>query len=523
MADPAALPLSLLQRLCTAEEMRAMDRHAIEALGLPGRLLMENAGHQVAAQVQRLLRGRGAAGPIAVCCGAGNNGGDGYVAARLLSNAGLETVVVRLGTPAAADALANAQAFQAFGRVLDFDADPEAARASLRAAPALVDALFGTGLSRAVEGSARAFIAAMNASPAAVKVAVDVPSGVSSDTGAVLGEAVRCTHTVSFQVGKIGCYQYPGAEHAGRVRVAPVSIPRRWPEGAAPTFRLTRGFARRLLPGRPAAGHKGTFGHLLVLAGSAGMGGAALLAGLAALKVGTGLVTVGVPRVLLDRLLAGAPELMTLAPPGGPSDAFDGAHAEAMAQAALERDAVVLGCGLGRREETGAFVRDIVPRLTGPLLVDADGLYHLDPARLIERAVPAVLTPHPGELARLSGLGREALAADRVGHARRLAAAWNVVLVLKGAGTVVAAPSGEAFINPTGDSGLASGGTGDVLSGVIGGLLAQGLAPLAAALLGVYLHGLARDATRGRIAAAWFTAGDLVAGLNAALKALAPV
>jgi ADP-dependent NAD(P)H-hydrate dehydratase / NAD(P)H-hydrate epimerase len=290
--------------------------------------------------------------------------------------------------------------------------------------------------------------------------------------------------------------------------------------GAPATYRLTRAFARALLPARAAAGHKGTFGHVLAICGSAGMGGAAQLCGLAAAKVGTGLVTLAVPRALQDRFLAGAPELMTFAPEDGSAQHFASVHADALAAEAATRDAVVIGCGLGRAPETGDFVRALVPRIRAPLLLDADALYGLDVAALAGRALPAILTPHPGELARLSGLRVAELERNRVGHARTLARRWGVVLVLKGAGTVVAAPDDTVFINPTGDAGLATGGTGDVLSGTIGGFLAQGVAPLPAALLGVYVHGLARDLTRPALSAAAFTAMDLVRGLNAALLEL---
>ncbi|HEX7928542.1 MAG TPA: NAD(P)H-hydrate dehydratase [bacterium] len=514
------LPRHLLQRLCTAEEMRAMDHHAIEALGVPGRVLMENAAHEVAAAVQRLLPTRPLTHPVTVCCGGGNNGGDGYAVARLLTNAGIPTQVVQRGAPGTDDCRANADTWSHFGVTIDFDTDPKAAIAALNRSPAFVDALFGTGLSRTLEGPARELIAAMNAAPAPLKLGVDVPSGINADTGAVMGDAVRCSHTVCFQVGKIGLYQHPGAGYAGQVSIVPVSIPKQWPVDALATYRLTERFAQRLVPGRPAAGHKGTFGHLLAICGSAGMGGAALLSGQAALKVGTGLVTVGVPQALQDRFLAAAPELMTLAAPGGAPDAFDTSHAPALAEAAASRSAVVLGCGLGRAPDTTAFVNALVPRIEKPLLIDADGLYGLDLASLRGRAIPAVLTPHPGELSRLSGLSVEQLAQNRVEHARRLAATWQVVLVMKGAATVVASPKGEVFINPTGDAGLATGGTGDVLSGVIGGLLAQGLAPLPATLLGIYLHGLARDEQRTALSSASFTAHDLVLGLNLALQRL---
>ena len=521
-----ALPLHLLERLCTAEEMRRMDERAIQGWGLPARLLMENAGHEVAAHLQRLLRSRRAEGsilrqaPVAVCCGSGNNGGDGYAAARLLRNAGVHCLVIRSGAPRTPDARANAEAWTHFGRTLDWDTEEPACRTALAEAPGLVDALFGTGLSRALEGAVRGLIDAMNAAPAPVKLAVDLPSGIHSDTGAVLGAAVRATHTVCFQVAKIGCHQFPGAGLCGELKVVPVSIAPAWPPDATPTYRLSGRFVSAIRPPRPREGHKGTFGHLLAICGSAGMGGAAQLCGLAAAKIGTGLVTLAVPKALQDRFLAGAPELMTYAPPGGATEHFDASHADALAEEAARRDAVVLGCGLGRARETGAFVKALVPRLTGPLLLDADGLYHLTPDAVAGRGTPAILTPHPGELARLSGLSVETLQRDRVTHARQIARRWGVVLVMKGAGTVIAAPDGAVFINPTGDQGLATGGTGDVLTGMIGGFLAQGAEPLPAALLGVYAHGLARDLTRPALSSASFTAMDLIRGLNAALRSL---
>jgi hydroxyethylthiazole kinase-like uncharacterized protein yjeF len=525
-ASHAVLPLHLLERLCTADEMRRMDEHAIRELGLPARILMENAGHEVASHLQRLLHsvfpGFKAATrpPVIVCCGTGNNGGDGYVAARLLRNAGVPALVIRSGEPHTTEAQANAEAWKHFGATLDWATEEAACRSALAQSPAFVDALFGTGLSRVLEGPVRELIAAMNAAPTPIKMAVDIPSGIQTDTGQVLGDAVRATHTVSFQVGKIGCYQYPGAEYGGDLKVVPVSIPRAWPSVAPATYKLNRRFAAALLPTRPRHGHKGTFGHLFAICGSSGMGGAAQLSGLAAAKVGTGLVTLAVPKALQDRFLASAPELMTYAPSDGSTEHFEVPHADGLADEAARRDAVVLGCGLGRAWETGALVEELVPRISQPLLVDADGLFQLPIDLVGHRAVPAILTPHPGELSRLSGVTVADLEQDRISHARALASRWGVVLVMKGAGTVVAAPDGTTFINPTGDQGLATGGTGDVLSGVIGGFLAQGLAPLSAATLGVFIHGLARDLTRDKLSSASFTAMDLIRGLNEAVKSL---
>ncbi len=530
ISPPNPYPFHRAHRLATAAEMRAMDAHAIDQLGLPGRVLMENAAQHVAQRVLERLAERfgqssvdepdGFSGSIVVVCGRGNNGGDGYAVARLLADRGLPVTAISAGQPAGADALANAEAWERFGITLDWEADGPKAVAALNTAAALVDALFGTGLTRTVEASAAALIDALNAAAAAggaPVIAVDVPSGVDSDTGQVLGCAVQCTDTVSFQAAKPGCFQHPGAALAGRVEVAPISIPRPWPRESAPTYLRDESLVATLLPQRPAAGHKGTFGHVLTLCGSSGMGGAALLASRGALAVGAGLVTAGVPAILLDRFVPHAPELMTLSAPGGGDAAFEATHAPFMLAQAQERTACVLGCGLGRQEETGAFVREIVAGLERPLLVDADGLYHLKSEHLRARPAPTVLTPHPGELARLSGTPRKELSADRVAHTRRLAAEFNAVLVLKGAASVIAAPDGSAFINPTGDSGLAGAGSGDVLSGIIGGLLAQGLAALPAALAGVYLHGMARDLMAAEISAAAFTASDLFAGLNRAL------
>ena len=524
MTDPsAALPLALLQRLCTSREMARMDAHAIETVGISGKALMENAAGSVAACLLRLFGEAGAKRPVVVCCGSGNNGGDGYAVARLLKADGVEVTVVKVGQPTGADAKANLAEWAARGDTVDFGSDPAAAASRLQGAGAIVDALFGTGLNRPVGGAAGELIAAINAAPAPIKLAVDVPSGMDSDSGRVWSSAVRCSHTVALQIGKVGCYQHPGAAFAGRTEIADISIPVRWEPSAPATYLLNSAFVRQLLPDRPAAGHKGTFGHLLTLCGSTGMGGAALLCSLAALKVGTGLVTAGVPRGLLDGFLAAAPELMTLSAEEGSPEAFQESQGDFFLEAARARSAVVVGCGVGQREATRAFVARVAAELELPLLIDADGLNLLGGKALAARAHPTVITPHPGELLRLSGLGREDLANDRVGQARRLAAEWGVVLLLKGAGSVVAAPGGEVFINPTGDDGLATAGTGDVLSGMIGGFLAQGLEPLAAALAGVYLHGLARDCRREELAPAYFTAGDLIEGINAALKTVAAV
>lgn len=538
-----AFPFALMTRLATAAEMRAMDEHAINHLKLPGRLLMENAAQAVVGkllaalspgyQSQEATSGSSiSTARIAVCCGTGNNGGDGYAVARLLANRGFSVTVIGLGQPVGDDALANAKAWAHFGATLDWHTQKSEVEVLLQKAVALVDAIFGTGLGRPVEGDAATLIQAFNKAPAPSKIAVDLPSGVDSDTGQVQGVATQCTHTVCLQTGKPGCWQHPGAEQAGEVSIAPISIPPHWPNDQAGCYLTTRQAASALLPPRPPAGHKGTFGHLLALCGSGGMGGAALLAGSAALKSGAGLVTMGVPGILRDTFVKEAPELMTLSPlvaadshatgaEAGQSAFFSAANLPFYLEEAQTRDALVIGCGLGRNPETAGFVAGILQETQNPLVVDADGLYHLNPDQLKARKAPTVITPHPGEMARLCGWEKSRLAEDRIGAARRFAGEWGVVLVLKGPATVVAAPDGAVCLNTTGDNGLASGGSGDVLTGIIGAFLAGGMPAFQAAVLGVYLHGLARDCQRSSITPAAFTAGNLLSGINPAMRLLA--
>ena len=520
-ADPIpnpALPTELLRRLADAATMKEMDRHAIEDLGLPGVVLMENAARSVVDQLDReVLRERPKA-RIVVCCGKGNNGGDGFAAARLLANRGYRVTVVDAGEAQTPDARHNQKLWQHFGESVSYPS-PDATR-RLEKADVILDAIFGIGLERPVEGAYREWIETMNANEQAIRVALDVPSGVSSDDSRVMGLAVQCHFTISFQFGKPGCFQQPGSSYCGRITVPDISITPKWPPHAPQTWRLTRAFTRALLPPLPADGHKGTFGHLLTVCGSAGMGGAALLASLSALKNGAGLVTACVPGVLRDRLPGGAPELMTLSPPGEQT-VFREEDSDFVENAAHQRSGVVLGCGLGRHPDTENLVRQLLPRIKKPLVLDADGLNAVTPDLLRFRDFPTILTPHPGELARLSGLSVEGIQVARLETVRRLAQEWKVVLVLKGAQTVIGDPEGRLYLNPTGNVGLATAGSGDVLAGVIGSFLAQGLSPVAAALAGVYLHGAAADSlVREGLPPCTLTASDLFRGLGLARQRL---
>jgi NAD(P)H-hydrate epimerase len=460
----------------TGAEMGAIDRDAIRA-GLPGRVLMETAGRAVAAAVWgRFPRVRR---PLVVC-GGGNNGGDGYVVARVLREHDdrVEPVVLVLGERErhSEEARANLDLLAAAGVETVALRDLKPLEHWLPRCDLIVDAVFGVGLARAVEGRVADVLQALWSAELPV-VAVDLPSGLSSDTGAALGPEPRADLIVTLGLPKLGLALRPDL---APVLVADIGLPPRDDMGQ---FVLTDAAVRRLLPERVPGGHKGTFGHVLVVAGSPGKTGAAVLATRGALRAGAGLATLAAIDALNPVYESQLVEAMTL-PVGKRLDA------RTLAAAADARDALVVGPGLGTERASVELVAGLLDALDKPAVVDADGLNAFaGRVEALRGPGPRVLTPHPGEAARLLGRG----VGDRVADARELAQRSGGVCVLKGARTVVAAPDGAVRVNPTGGPGLASGGTGDVLAGVIGALLAQGLTPLDAAAAGVYLHGRAGE------------------------------
>jgi NAD(P)H-hydrate epimerase len=496
--------------LVTAAEMRALDRHTIETLGVPGELLMESAGGAVAEAVLGLLP---AGGSVLVVCGAGNNGGDGLVAARHLHALGVPVRAALVGDAKAlrGDAAANLARARAAGVPI------EGERWRAPSAGVIVDALFGTGLARPVEGAAAASIRRIAASraahPASLRVvAVDLPSGLCADTGQVLGVVAPADLTVTLACAKPGLALEPGRSLAGRIRVARIGIADSAP-GVVPNAGVwTRARAGDALPARPAAGHKGSFGHALIVAGSEGKTGAAALAAQAAGRAGAGLVTIACPAGVNDVLELLCTEAMTAPVADTPERAFAASAAEAVLALGATREAVGLGPGIGRSPETLAFVTAVAKRLERPLALDADALYAYagEPQRLASRPAPTVLTPHPGEAAALLASNPAEINCDRLGAARELAARSRCVVILKGAATVSAAPDGRAFVNPTGGPALASGGTGDVLLGMLTGYLAQGVESFEAAALAAFVHGAAADRIAQRTGPAGLLAGDLV-------------
>ncbi|WJH37073.1 NAD(P)H-hydrate dehydratase [Paenibacillus sp. CC-CFT747] len=509
--------------IVTSEEMRKLDRHTIETIGLPALVLMENAGREIAREALELAREREAAGHRLrkrwlILAGKGNNGGDGLVAVRHLLEAGVRAEVVYAEPP---EALAGEAAVQrdiaarlgvpsfVYGtKEIPWDGYDGA-----------IDALLGTGAKGAPRGPYAALIREANAAGVPV-VAADVPSGLDADTGAVHEPCLRAERTVALAFLKRGLVQFPGAEAAGSVAVRPIGIPSALAEEHGVRVQLVTEAVLAELGldvsrKRSADSHKGSYGHALIAAGTQRMSGAGLLCAKAALRTGCGLATWAVPASLAPHLLGRLPEAML----AGIADAGHGdwthVAADAITALAAERDALAIGPGMGRYAEDAQWLREIWEGADCPLLLDADALNMLaeasDFASWPRREAGTVLTPHPGEMARLAGTTTAEVQKDRIGHASRYASEHGVTLVLKEARTVIAAPDGRVYLNPTGNAAMAKGGSGDVLSGVIVSLLAQGLSDVQAACFGVYLHGLAGDrAAASRLTDSSLLPGDLV-------------
>jgi NAD(P)H-hydrate epimerase len=509
--------------LVSAAQMRALDRHTIDDLGVPGDVLMESAGRAV---VQVVLAQLAPGDSVLVVCGPGNNGGDGLVVARHLHALGVPVRAALLSDRLSGDAAPQLARARKSGVPL------EGKRWRAPAAGVIVDALFGTGLARALTGDARASVrrinAARSARPGAVRViAVDLPSGLSSDTGQVLDAAVAADATVTLGLPKLGLAFEPGRGLAGRITVARIGIADSAHGVALDAMLWTRAGAAASLPARPRDGHKGTFGHALVVAGSEGKTGAAALCAEGAARAGAGLVTLACPAGLNDILEAKVTEAMTAPLPDTGRRQFAAAAEDGIVALAATRDAVGMGPGVGRDRETRGLVRALAKRLELPLALDADAVVAFaGELELLQiRRAPTVLTPHPGEAAAVLGVRPAQINADRAGAARELAARSGAVVLLKGAGTAVAAPTGELIVNPTGGPALATGGTGDVLLGIVTGLLAQGLPALRAAALAAYLHGAAADRIAARRGDTGLLAHELLLALPAVIAALrdAPV
>ncbi len=515
-------------RVLTAREMQAADRRTIEKVGLPGSVLMENAGAEVARLIgERFPKAR----RISVLCGKGNNGGDGFVVARRLLALAPTTYLLGRPEDVRGDARLHMLGYQrSGGRVITVHdaAVWESVRERALGAQLVVDALLGTGLQaqpRGLVGQVIGEVAAAAGGGPTV-VSIDIPSGVSSDTGALPWQAVKATLTVTFAAPKHGHVLPPACDAVGELAVVDIGIPDNvLAECGSRLGLLEAGDARAAFGQRAPGAHKGDCGHLLVLAGSVGKTGAAILAATAALRTGAGLVTVATPAPSLPLVVAaGRPEMMTEPLPVGPGEGLAPEALDRALSLASTRDAVVLGPGLGQAPSTRALVREFLKRNTKPVVVDADGLNALAGAGEVAGETTTVLTPHPGEMARLTGSSVAEVQRDRLKASTELALASGALVVLKGQRTIVADVAGRAAVNPTGNPGMATAGTGDALAGVIGALLARGREGWLAATAAVFLHGLAGDRAAARTGPESLLAGDLVDELAEAIRALkAPV
>lgn len=521
-------------KIVTPQQMRELDRAAVGERGIPGRVLMERAGSAVAAAVRGMLPPGDPAPLVVLLAGKGNNGGDALVAARLLSAHGIRTrtFLVGRGLDLEGDAAFNRDRLLRV-RLPLIELTGEEGMAglsgSLAGAAVVVDGIFGTGFRGAARGLPARVIEMVNrASRSAASprvVAIDIPSGLDGGSGEAGGAAVRADRTVTMGLVKSGLVRGEGLNLSGRITVADLGFPADLVAGPDSDLEsVDPGELTALLDPRPPASHKGDYGRLLIVAGSPGMTGAAVLAARAALRSGAGLVTLGVPRSLNPVLEGMVVEAMTLPLPETDEGTLSEEALGPILEFCRKADTVAVGPGLSSHRRTGRLVRALVKRCPVPLLLDADGLNLIARrARVLERArSPLILTPHPGEMARLVGLKRGKPLGDREEAARRFARKYRLTLVLKGAGTVIAAPEGPVWINLTGNPGMATGGSGDLLTGLIAGFRAQGLADLDAARLGVFVHGAAGDraaSIRGMLS---LSPSDLLEEVPAVLNRLFP-
>jgi hydroxyethylthiazole kinase-like uncharacterized protein yjeF len=489
--------------------------------------LMENAGRAVAEETKKMV-GNIAGKRILVIVGPGNNGGDGLVAVRHLADAGAEVSIYLCSKRLEGDKnLALAQQRGIVTAEADQDIDFARFDSLLMSSEVVIDAVFGTGKSRALEGVFKEVmnrvIAAKERAPSLLIVAVDIPSGLDADTGAVDPSCPYADVTITLGYPKLGLYNFPGAERAGRIVIADIGLPANMGENI-PTELITEGWVRAVLPARPAGANKGSFGKVLVIAGSINYIGAAYLACMGAARVGAGLVTLSTASSLQPILAAKMTEVTYVPLPESEAGIIASRAASVIKQWLPGYQVLLLGCGLGQKAAVSGFVKYLLfSRGKGKLpalILDADALNIL--ARLPDwwqkLNQDVILTPHPGEMSRLAGVEVDEVQRQRLDMARKMAVEWQKVVVLKGAYTIVAASDGRARISRSANPGLASAGTGDVLSGVIAGLMAQGLSPFDAAACGVFLHAQAGEIISREMGEAGILASDLLPVLPKTIK-----
>ncbi|MFH1829933.1 MAG: NAD(P)H-hydrate dehydratase [Pseudomonadota bacterium] len=508
-------------KIISAQQMRALDEAAIKNHKIPSIDLMEKAGRGLADLVLSVVSTQ--PGTILVIAGRGNNGGDGLVAARLLIEAGLDVTVWLLAKPSqlSPDAHANFERLKGLSaqiQIISDEASFDTHAPKIKGPMYIIDAVLGTGLTREVSGLPRRAIDFINASDANV-VAADIPSGLNSNDGKVEGAAVKAKVTATFGLPKYGLFLGQGPAHAGRVHVIDIGIPHEEIADIYSDLELIgpRDFIEQLHE-REITSHKGTYGHVVIFAGSKRHLGTGYLACLAALRAGCGLVTYCLPETAFKRFDARYPEIMCDAIPDEGTEAFNEFGLKESLKIVSDKQAIAIGPAIGTAKSTAAFVNALLSTTTVPCVVDADGLNVLDIEKLKTRKGTTVLTPHPGEMARLLKCTISDVQTDRIGFARNLSENTGAVVVLKGSGTAVALPDGKVAINPTGNPGMATAGMGDALSGIIASFIAQGLEAATACKAAVYLHGLAGDIAARDLGQTSVIASDVISRIGKAIN-----
>lgn len=512
--------------LVTASEMQQMDRQTIESFGIPGRVLMENAGlgatRVLLDQFDGIINKN-----VGVIAGRGNNGGDGFVIARYLAQKGSDVTVYLLAESAGVkgDAAANFKLLAPLNVPVVEMPDEQsflAHKTGILHQEIWIDALLGTGLKSDVKGYFKKIIEFINTLGKPV-FSVDIPSGLNSDTGQICGACIRAQATATFAFAKTGHILFPGAEYTGYLKIIDIGIPDYIAKNIRPKQHLlTPERIRTAFRPRIHDAHKGTTGHVLVVSGSVGKTGAAAMATMSAMRAGAGLVTLAIPESLNPVLETQVLEAMTYPLPETENGIIGESSFDKIIDLLSGKKCLAIGPGLGEAAETKKLVHRIIKESPVTIVLDADGLNNIaGSTEILKKAkAPLILTPHPGEMARLMDSTAGSILKNRINCAREFAQEFNVHLVLKGARTIVAHPDGNIFINPTGNPGMASGGMGDVLTGIIAGLAAQDLSPESATHAGVYLHGAAADTLAKKIGPFGYLATEVMNAIPSQIKLL---
>lgn len=510
-------------KVAIEEDIRKVDASAIEKYGVPSIVLMENAGIGLAEEVKKHIDNK--ASRVVMIVGMGNNGGDGMVCARHLYNLGYDVEVFLVGNTKklSVDANLNYEMLKALDLRIETINDINGVKKlskSIRYLDVVVDCIFGIGLKRPVEGVYEFVIDAINDSEAYV-ISCDIPSGINASEGTVMHKAVKADKTVAVCMPKVGNLMFPAADYNGELIVKRIGLSDRLFEELGLKMQIvTEDHVRRILPRRQKNSHKGSYGKASLIAGSFGMTGAAILAAKASLRSGVGLLKLIIPESLMNIITTSVPEAVTLPLSETRRGVFGINQVEKLISSCQGSDVIAIGPGCGQNAEMIEILRQLITKVDKPLIIDADGINTLakNVSLLSDRINEIVITPHPGEMSRLTGLTTDEINQNPIDTAKAFAEKWQINVVLKGARTVIASPDGHIYINVNGNPGMATAGSGDVLTGIITSLVAQGLSPIHAAVAGVYLHGRAGDIMSEFKGEYGLIAGDLIEGITQALK-----